>query len=187
MPVLHEPGVQVARHAVVRAGIRAVGRDVHLQHVVALHVVVILGKRARLHVIGQHDNALVAGSDADFVFGTNHAVRFHAPEFRFLYGETLVSVIQLGAQGSYHHLLPCGYVRRPAYNLHGVALPQVDRRNVHVVGIGMRLAGQHFSDDQAFQPSFNRLDFFHFACFQPDRGKRRRHLFGGQVEVDVFF
>ena len=71
--VLHQVGIQIASHTVVRAGIGTVGRDVHLYHIVALDVIVVFGQSAHHSGVWQHDDARVVGTDADLVFCADHA------------------------------------------------------------------------------------------------------------------
>ncbi len=78
--VLNQPSIQVTCHTVVRTSIRTVGRNVHFQHIIALDIVIILRQCAWHNVIGQHDNTFMTGTDADFVFGANHSVRFYTPK-----------------------------------------------------------------------------------------------------------
>ena len=58
---------------------------------------------------------------------------------------------------------------------------------MHVVRIGMRLAGQHFAYYQTFQSSLDSLNFFHSPSLQTDGSQCGCHFVRGKVEVDVFF
>ena len=187
LAVLHQVGVQVARHAVVRAGVGAVGRDVHLQHVVALNVVIVLGKRTRHCCFGQHDDARMVCADAYFVFGTNHAVGLYAAEFGFLDCEAFITVIKFCTQSGYHHFLSGCHVGCAAYYLHRFSLSQVYGSDVHVVRVGMGLARQHFADDQAFQSAFNGLHLFHASRFQSYGSERGGYFIRCQVEIHILF
>ena len=56
--VLHQPGIQVAGHTVMRAGIRTVGRNVHFDKIVALQVIVFRCRGSGYSRLGQHDDAV---------------------------------------------------------------------------------------------------------------------------------
>ena len=56
-----------------------------------------------------------------------------------------------------------------------------------MVRIRMFRAGQHFTDHQSFQTTFNGLHFFYTTCFQADRSQRSSRFIGRQVEVDILF
>ncbi len=68
-------GSKVACHAVVRGGVDAVGGQVDLHHPVALKVVEFScgGAGRRGAFFGNHDDAVVALADSDFILGAYHA------------------------------------------------------------------------------------------------------------------
>ena len=167
--ILYQPSVEVASHAVVAARIGAIGGDINFDDVFALDMVVVLGGCARHGVSRQHNDAVVAGADADFVLSTDHAVRLHAAQFALLDGEGGIALIEFRAEGGDDDLLPCPYVGRAADNLHRLSpVAQVNGSDVHVVAIGMGLAGQHFADDDASKSALDGFHFFHTAHFQSD-------------------
>ena len=147
---------------------------------------VILGSRRSWHcILGQHDNAVVTLANAYLVLGTNHAVRLDAAQLAFLYRETLVAVVELGAQRGNDHLLPCLDIGRAAYDLFGFTLSEVDGADVHVVAVGMGLAGQHLADDDAFQTALDALYFLHAIDLQSYAGQGGSHFLSSQVEIDI--
>ena len=79
--VLNQISVQVTSHPIVRASVRTVRRNVHFKHIVALDIIIILGKRTRNSIFRQYDNTCMIRTDTDFVFGTNHTSRFHPTDF----------------------------------------------------------------------------------------------------------
>ena len=108
----------------------------------------------------------MVGTDANLVFCADHAARLVAAQLGLLDGDAVVAVIELRADGGNDDLLSGCHVGCSADNLHGVSLTEADRGDVHVVGIGVRLARHHFADDQSFQSAFYGLDFLHAAHFQ---------------------
>ena len=185
--VLYQVGIEVAGHTVVRAGIRTVGGDIHLEHVVALDVVVILGQRAGHRLSGEHDDAGMVRTDANLILRANHAVRLYAAQFRFLDGKALLTVIELGAQGRHNHLLSGSHIGCAAHNLYRFTGTEVHGGHVHMVGIGVCLAGEHLAHHQALQSAFNGLNLLHTARLQANRGERIGHLLRGQIKVNIFF
>ena len=164
--VAHEPGVEVAGNAVVRAGISAVGRYVYFNHPVAFNTVILGSGRAYLGFLRQDDDAVVGSADTDFVFRANHAEAFNATQFGTLDGEAFLAVVEFGAKRGNDDLLPLRHVGRAADNLHGLFCTDIDAAHVHVVGIGVRLAGKHFGHHEALQPALYGLHFFHAAHFE---------------------
>ena len=187
MTILNQVSIKVASHTIVWASIGTVWSDVHFEHIFALDVVVILGRSTRYGIFRKHDDTGMAGTDTDFVFGTNHTVRFYTTELWFLDSKAIVTIIKLGTECSNYYLLTGGYIRCTAHNLYRFALSQVDGGYMHVVRIRMRHASQHFADDDTFQTTLDSLDFFYAPSFKTDGSQRRWYFFRSQIEVDVFF
>ena len=185
--VLGQIGCQVTSHAVVRCSIDAVGGNVDFENVVALDIVILFGGRTGFHRLGQHDDAIVRSADTDFVFGTNHAERLHAADFRFLDGKALVAAIQHGAQRGHYHILPSSDIGGAAHDLSRLGFAQVDGRNMQVVRIGVIYTGEHFADNQAVEASFYRLYLLDATGFEADGGKSSRKFLGSEVEVYIIF
>ena len=133
MAVLHQPGIQVAGHTVMRTGIRTVGSDVHFDKIVALQVIVFRSRGSGHSRPGQHDDAVVVRTDTNLIFRTYHAIALHPAQLGFLDGKTFVAIIQFATQRSHHHLLSGCHVRRTAHNLYWFPLAEVHRTYVHVV------------------------------------------------------
>ena len=99
LTVLHKIGIEVAGHAIVRAGIGAVGRDIYFDEVVALKLEIFRGRHTYGRFFGKYHNAIVALTNTDFVFGTNHAETLHTAQFAALDGEALtLGTIEHGAR-----------------------------------------------------------------------------------------
>ncbi len=79
-----EPCGQVACHTVMRCGVDTVWGEIYFEHVVVAQLKVFGGGCTGGHVVGQHHYAVVALAYTYFVFGTNHAERFHTAYFGFL-------------------------------------------------------------------------------------------------------
>ena len=185
--ILLQPGIQVAGHAPVTQGVGAVGGDVYLNEPVALQMVVLGGRLAYGSVLGQHDDTLVAGADADFVFSTNHAARLHAAQLRLLDYKLLVAIVEHAAQVGNYHFLSGGHVGCTAYNLARLALAHIDGGHVQMVAVGMGLAGQHMAYIETLQAALDALHLFQGVNFQTRRRQRVANLLRRQVEVDVVF
>ena len=182
------PSRQVACHTVVRAAVNAVGGEVHLDEVVVLDAVVLGCGSAHHSVLGQDDDAVMAGAHTDFVLGANHAQRLLAAHLAALDGEFLVAVIEFGAQGGDDDLLAGGHVGSTAHDLDGgIAVAQVNGGDVQVVTVGVVDAGHYLSHDQAAQAALDGFYLFNCAHFQTQRGQCLGHLLGCQVGVNVAF
>ena len=141
---------QVARHAIMRHRIGAVGRQSDFEQVVVFDLVVVPGRSACRHIVRQHDNPVVAGPDADFILGTEHSQRLHAADFALFYFEAfrLAGRIQHRIDRCNDYFLSGGYIRRTADDLGRGTVAQIDGRYVQLVGVGMLLAGEDFTHDQ---------------------------------------
>ena len=184
--VLHQPCVEVAGYAPVAACISTVGGNIHLYQVVALQVVVLLGRYAHGGVLGQHDDTVVAGANAYLVLGTDHAQTFHTAQLAALDNELLVAIVQFGAHYGNNHLLSGRHIGSTAHNLQGSILSHIYGADMHVVAIGMLFASEHLACPQAFQSSLYALNFLHTAYLQTYAGQCFCHLFGREVYVYVF-
>ena len=182
-----QPCRQIARHAVMRGGIDAVGGNIDFEYIIAFEVVVFFGGGARAGGVGQDDDAVVRGADAYFVFGANHAETLGAAYFRFLDSETLVAGVEHRAYGGNDDVLSGGDVGGAADYLHGLPVAQIDGGDVQVVGIGVVDAGKHFAYDQPFEPAAYGLHLFDAAGFKTYGGEGCRRFFGGERQMQVFF
>ena len=185
--ILLEPGIEVACHAIVRAGIGAVGRDVHFDYVVAVYVVVVGRLGAHHGVLWQHDDAGMVGTDANLVLGTDHAIALDAAQLALFDDKLLVAVVELCAEGSHDDFLPGCHVGRSAHNLLNFVGADVHGAHVHVVAVGVGLAGEHFSHHESFQATFDGLHFLNAIHFQACGGKCICYFLSRQIGVDVLF
>ena len=184
------PCIEVARHAIVRGGVDAVGRQVHFEHIVVVHAEIFGGGGAGGgSALGQYDDAVVARAGAYLIFGTDHAERFHAADFGFLDFELLVAVVERGAHRGHHHGLARGHIGRAAHYLLWCVAAQVHRGDVQVVAVGMFHASEHLAYYDAAKAATDVFHAFHAACFKADGRESRSHLLGRHPggQVDIFF
>ena len=184
--ILNEPGIEVASHTVVAAGIGPVGSDVHLNQVVALHVEVFCSRCADNSILWKDDDAAVVVANAYLIFCTKHAAALHATQFAALDGDALVAVVEFGSHDSRNHLLTGSHVGSAADNLQGLALSHIDCADMHVVAVWMHFAGQHLSHPEAFQATLDGLHFFHAVNLETRAGQGVCHFLGAQCRIDIF-
>ena len=166
MAVLHEPCVEVACHTPMAESVGAVGRDVDLNDPVALQVVIVGCGLSHGGVVGEHNDAVVAGAHANLVFGADHAEALDAAQFRFLDDKLLVAVIEHAAQVGHDNLLSCCHVGCSTNDLLRFALAEVYCCDVQVVAVGMHLTGKHLAYIQSLQTAFHGLYFFQCVYFE---------------------
>ena len=166
LPLGTEGGVDIAGDSVVGCGVGPVGGDVDFETGVGLDFVVVFGEGAYGYVVGEDDDAVVVGADADFVFGAYHAVGWDSAELGGLDGEGVVAVVEGGANGSDDDFLAGGDVCGSANDVEWLIGADVDGGDVEVVGIGMGDAGEYFSDDEALEAAFDALGLLHPIDFE---------------------
>ena len=172
LAVLLEPSSQVASHAVVRGAIDAVRGEVHFYHIVVFDAIVVARWSAHLHVVGEHNDAVVACAYAYFIFGADHAARLHAADFRLLDYEFLVAIVELGADSCHYHLLSGSHIRSAAHYLSGFAIAEVNGGDVQVVAVGVFNAGEHLANHKALQSALDSFNFFYAVGFEAQRCER---------------
>ena len=159
--------------------------DVDLDEEVALQMVVCCCGSARHSVVGQDDDAVVTGANAYLVLGTDHAVGLYSTQLALLDGKLLIAVVEFCAKRGNNHLLACGYVGSTANDLFGFALAEIYRTNMHVVAVGMGLAGENLTNDDAFQTTFDALNFLHPIDFQAYACQGCGNFLCRHVEVNI--
>ena len=171
----------------MRSGIDAVGREAYLYQIVVPDFQVLGGRHTHGGLGGQLHNAVVRDSNAQFVLGAQHAERLDAPDFAALDFELLVAAIGIkdSAHGGAQHLEPGAAVGSAADDLQRLGSPDVDRRDVQVVGIGMVDAGEHFAHDDAPEPAPHGLDLLETLDLEADVGQYGGDLLGRQIDVDI--
>ena len=179
-----QPGVQVAGHAPMGGRVDAVGRDLVFDHRLGAELEVFLGRGADHGVLRQDHDALVVGADTELVLRADHAEGLHAADLGFL---DLEIPGQDRADLGEQYLLACGHVGRAAHHRQGFAAAGIHRGDMEMVGIRMRLAGQHAGHHDPGESAGNALLLLHAIDFDADRGHRVRHLLGREVTLQILF
>ena len=171
LTVLFQVSGQIASYTEMRSGIHTVRRDIDFQHIIALHIIIFFGRSTDYRIGRQYDYTCMICSNTDFIFSTNHTVRFNATDFRALDRKALITIIQFSTVYSNNHFLSGSYIRRTTNNLQGFRAANIHGCNVQVIGIRMFFASKNFTDDKSFQSTFDGLNFFYPSGFQTNRGK----------------
>ena len=171
----------------MRGGIDAVGRQTNLDQEVVLDVQVLLRGHTDGSLLRQFHDAGVVRADAQLVLGAEHAQRLDAADLRTLDLELLVAArgVEHRAYRGAHYLEARAAVRRTADDLQRLAAPDIHRRDMQVVRIGMVHAGEHLADHDALQTAADGLDLLEALDFQPDIRQDAGDLFGRQVGREV--
>ena len=190
-------GVQVARDAEMAGSVRAVGRDVHLDEVVALHVVVLRCGDAHGCIGGQFDDAVVAGADAYLVFRAQHAEGLDAADLGFLDGERVVAAVEDRAERGHDDVQSLAAVgcaaddlqrvlRRSGFGL-SCAVGGLDGHcgDMQVVGVGMLHACEHLAGDESLQTAFDCLYFLYCTYFQTNGSQVFSYFFCAFLQVQI--
>ena len=162
-----------------------VWRDVDLEAGVGLYLIIVLGERTDWDIVGEDDDAVVVGADADLVLGANHAVGGDASELGGLDGERLVAIVENSSYRGHDDLLASGDIGGAADDVERLLGTYIDSRNVEVVGIGVRLAREYLTDDEAFEAALDALGLLNGIDLKPDGCEEGRESVGRHVDVDV--
>ena len=163
-------------------GIVAVGRQSNFDDVVSLQANEFSQGLSHLRCVIEHENAVVARPETQFVFGTNHAQRHLASDFSFFDFERLAVGRVKGAsdRGDGNFLSLC-HVARPANDVEHVG-SDVHLATTKPVRIGVRRDRghvPHHHPSEAARHVFDVFYAFHFeACGRQDLGR----LFDGNVK-----
>ena len=152
---------------------------------VCLDLIVCCRGQAHGCVGGQDDDAVVARTDANFVFGADHAERLLAAYLAFLDYKLLVAVIELRADHGHDNHLSSRHIGRATDDLQRLVVAHIDRSQVQMVRIGVRRAGQHATRHESRQSTADGLHRLYAARFESDGCQRRRHLVRRQVERQI--
>ena len=158
--------------------------------VIVLHVVNFGGGGTGYDRCVQHDNPVMRGPHADFVFGAKHPERFDSAYLRFLDFETffLADGIEHGSDLREDHFLSGGHVGGAAHDLQRLGtVADGYGGHVQVVGVGMLGAGQHLGDDKPLQSATDALHFLDPFDLQPRGSQYLGGLPGGQIGLDIIF
>ena len=149
----------LAREPHDREAVGAVRRDFQVEHRVGQLQVVGDGSAHR-GVVGKDPDAFMVGAEPQLTPRAAHAGARNTAQLRLLDLEVAGEHSPHGRDGKLDSRLD---VRRAAHDLHGLARTRVHRDHVHMVGIGMRLAGLDVAHDHAVERGAEHLDAFD-AC-----------------------
>ena len=148
-------GAHLAGKSLHREAVGAVGRNLEIEHRVGQATPG--GKRlAQGRVLGQLHDALMAISQVELAFRADHAAALDTAQLRLL---DLKVTRQNRADGRDGNLETGAHVGRSAHDLRRFgAIAKVDGRDVHVIAIGMRLAGLNEADLHTVEVGTHLLD-----------------------------
>ena len=175
-----EPRGQFARHAEVAEGVRPVGRDFDVKHYVAGRQHVVDGGPQR-GAPGEDQQAGMGAAEAELVRGAHHAVGQLAADPGLL---DLEVAGQHGARQRHRHAVAHPVIWRAAHDgLHAPGRTNVDGADGELVGVGMRLAGEHFADHDERQRRQAGPD--HLLDLETEKRDGVGDFVDGRVEGDV--
>ena len=91
----------------------------------------------------------------------------------------LLAAVEHRPHRSHNHFLPCCHVGRTAHDLHGLRIGcKPHRRDMQVVGVRVRHAGQHLAYNQTRQTTLDGLYFLYRTHLQTDGGQNLCHCLG---------
>ena len=155
-------GAHLAGHAHHGQAVRPVRRDLQVEHgIPRAHEV--RHRLAHRRIFGKHPNAGMVLPQSQLALRAAHAAAHHAAQLRFL---DLEIAGQHRAHERHGHLDVRRDVRRPADDLHGFLDAHIHRHHVHVIGIRMRLAGEHVPHHNALEGLAGLLHAFHARARQ---------------------
>ena len=184
---VREYGRQIPGYAKVPQGVGAVGRQAHFQGKVGLPSQVVGQGLAHLSAGIQHPDSVVRGSQAQFVFGAQHAFGHFASNLAFLDFKRFGGAgrVQGGAHGGYRHFLAHCHIGGAAHNGKGLIRPNGNGGQPEPVCVGVLHNGQHFAHDYTPQPAGDAFYFFDGLNLQSGRRQHFCHFGrgrkGGQV------
>ena len=156
--ILHQPSIQIASHTPMGKCISTVGSDVNLDDPIALQMIIFGGWSANNCIFGQDNDAIMTLANTNFVFSTNHAIRFNATQLSLLDNELLIAIIEHTTQIGHYHLLTSCHIRCTTDNLLRFSFPQINGGEMKM-GVGDILACEHLAHKQPFQTAFDGLHF----------------------------
>ena len=146
----------LAREPHDRKAVRTVRRDLQVEYRVGQLQIVGDGSTHR-GIIGEDPDALVVGAEPQLTSRAAHAGTRNTAQLRLLDLEVTGEHSPHGRNGKLDSRLD---VRRAAHDLHGLARARVHHDHMHVVRIGMRLAGLDVAHDHAVKRGAEHLDAF---------------------------
>ena len=93
LSVLLQISSQVTSNTEMRSSIHTVRRNVHFQYIIALYIIVFFSRSSYNGISRQYNNARMIGTNAYFVFCTDHTIRLYTTQFRPLDGKFLITIV----------------------------------------------------------------------------------------------
>ena len=180
-----QPSIQVARNAIMRKRIGAVGSDVYLDNPIALKIIIFCSRLTNGGVFRQHDNTVMACSHADFILRAYHSVRLNATQLRFLYNKFLIAIVEYASQIGHNNFLAGCHIRRATHDLRRSFASQVNSCNVQMITIRMNIASKNLTYIQSFQSTFNALNLFERIDFKAARCQSVCDFLRRQAEIHI--
>ena len=146
--MIGEIGDNIPRDAGMRVGVRSIWRQPDVYCVVSSrYPEIVFCSCSHNGIGGQNQDTGVAFTEADLIFGTDHAFAFLAADFCFFYEERLAfRRVNGGTDDSHHHLLTGSYIGRAANDMQSITAAGTDGGYLQLVGIRVRRAGKYFAD-----------------------------------------
>ncbi len=179
---LAQNGAHLAGKAGHGEAVRAVGGDLAVDHSVG-EAQVVAGRHADGGVLGKHHDAVVLRANAQLAGGAVHAAGLHAAQL------ALLDLEVAGKHRAFHghdDMLVSRHVGGAADDLqrHGIALvvhivgPHVHHGDLHMVGVGMRHAGEDVAGDHVVQRGAGMLDGLYLGTRADKLSHQIRDLLG---------
>ena len=172
----------VASNADMGSGIRAVGGDGDFEGIVIFDIEVFAGGHSDGSVVGQHHDAVMAGTQLEFVLGAKHAFANLATQFTFLYLIKLsVGSPDFGPYLGTDHLLAGGNIGSTANDMQRLGSADIDSGDVQMVRIWVRFTGKDLGNNDMLQAALDGLNLFYTLNLQSGEGQQIVQLMGCQI------
>ena len=178
---------QVARYPQVVGGVGAIGREAYLDEVVFFELEIVFGGLPHGGIFGQHQDARVVVTQAEFVFGTNHTFGVFAADFTFFQGNRFAfSGVQSGTNCGNQYFLASSHIGRTTNDIEQAARTDVDFGHRKFVGVGVFFTFYHVAYHYTCQSSFDAFGTFNAFYFQSYVGQYFADFFGAEaVQIQV--
>ena len=120
-------GAEIAGNAQVIGSIRAVGCEAYFVYDIGAEAKIFGSRHTYRGIVGQYEDAVVAMTQPQFIFSTNHTIGFFAADFPFFEGDGITGrgVERCTDSGDQHDLTGSD-IRCTADNMEWLRLADVD-------------------------------------------------------------
>ena len=178
---------QVAGHANMRSGIGAVGGQTDFQDGIAYNFKELRCGLAHFCFSRQNHDSVMGISQANFIFGTNHAFGNFTPDLALFNGEGVFAHGKRGAFHGHQHFLAFSHIGSAANNVKQFFAANIYFRQAKFVGVWMFCAGFYLSDHNAFQPATDVFPGFNAFNLKAAIGEDYCNFFRRRFNACVFF